>query len=266
MPEFSTAYRQNNPPMYPPEADRDEFEAFVEWFDVVEPTDITEVLQEMCIVGYLDPEVLEGMVQWYLWPEIHFDHLDEFDTYEDPNTKTRDVFTSLINGLLWIDNDFLSTNPWEADRYRRGEQSGLASMGLVDLMFVEQTHGGTREWARIKWPQFLRRWREAKGRIASQFSPDGYVYLLGGGGYYKIGRSKSVGSRVRQLAIQLPFPVELIHHIPCEDYVAAEKELHELYDDSRLNGEWFTLSERDVTHIKAIVRMRGGRMHYGGEW
>ncbi len=92
---------------------------------------------------------------------------------------------------------------------------------------------------------------------------DGYVYLLGGEGYYKIGRAKNVSRRLRQLEIQLPWPVRVEHTIPCAGYVEAEKELHAVFAEKRANGEWFALSAEDVAWIKGIRRMRGRRMDRG---
>lgn len=91
------------------------------------------------------------------------------------------------------------------------------------------------------------------------FRPDGYVYLLGGGGYYKIGRSRNVSRRMRQLEIQLPWPVEVLHTIPCEDHHASEKALHERFAGKRANGEWFALDDEDVEWIKGVTRMIGRR-------
>ena len=49
--------------------------------------------------------------------------------------------------------------------------------------------------------------------------------------------------RIRQLKIQLPFPVEVVGTIPCEDQVKTERDLHNYYDHVRCNGEWFHLPE-----------------------
>jgi hypothetical protein len=80
----------------------------------------------------------------------------------------------------------------------------------------------------------------------------GYVYLLGGGSYYKIGKAKDPERRTETLAVQLPYPVELLHTIESDDYSRAEGYLHERYAHKRLNGEWFNLSDEDVAEIKTL--------------
>lgn len=84
----------------------------------------------------------------------------------------------------------------------------------------------------------------------------GYVYLVRSvSGYYKIGRTKNPNSRVRTFGVELPFEIELEHVIPCADYIAAEKQLHQRYADKRLNGEWFALTDGEVVEIKSIESM-----------
>lgn len=77
----------------------------------------------------------------------------------------------------------------------------------------------------------------------------GYVYLLEGGGYYKIGRAKDPLARTGTLKIQLPFKTRLVHVIPCEDPVKAERQFHDAYHEERVNGEWFSLDKEEVAYI-----------------
>lgn len=100
-------------------------------------------------------------------------------------------------------------------------------------------------------------------QMLTPFRRDGYVYLLGGGGYYKIGRTTNVNRRLRQLEIQLPWPVEIVHTIPCEKHVLSEIALHAMFAYKRSNGEWFCLEYKDLVEIKRISRMRGSEIEYG---
>jgi hypothetical protein len=81
----------------------------------------------------------------------------------------------------------------------------------------------------------------------------GFVYLLKGQGYYKIGRAKDPHRRSETLAVQLPFPTEMVAHVHSPDYKALEAELHQRFVDKRLNGEWFDLSDEDVEYIKGLA-------------
>lgn len=88
--------------------------------------------------------------------------------------------------------------------------------------------------------------------------PDGYVYVLEAGPFYKIGRTKDLSSRIKTLSIQLPFPVKCIAAFPCEDTAAAERELHERFSEHRANGEWFMIPDRKpwmngLTWLKRIL-------------
>lgn len=100
--------------------------------------------------------------------------------------------------------------------------------------------------------------------VRNRFKRDGYLYLLGGEGYYKIGRTTNVNRRIRQLEIQLPWPVHLEHTIPCEKHKESERELHLMFANRRTNGEWFALTAEDVAAIQAINRMRGPQIDVGG--
>ena len=80
----------------------------------------------------------------------------------------------------------------------------------------------------------------------------GFVYLLHGErtGFCKIGRTKSVTSRISTLQIQLPWRLDLLHIIECADMVSIERDLHERFSNKRANGEWFLLDPEDIAWIK----------------
>lgn len=89
---------------------------------------------------------------------------------------------------------------------------------------------------------------ELEGRIT------GYIYLIHCKEFdaYKIGRAKRPFQRSSTLQIQLPYPIEIVHLIPAEDPIKAEKYLHAMFEPERLNGEWFELSEENVDHIRQM--------------
>jgi Meiotically Up-regulated Gene 113 (MUG113) protein len=84
---------------------------------------------------------------------------------------------------------------------------------------------------------------------ASQLST-GFVYLMKSGRHYKIGRTVSVGSRERQLAIKVPVPPSVVHRIETDDPVGVEAYWHKRFQDKRGEGEWFALSPDDVKVFK----------------
>lgn len=84
----------------------------------------------------------------------------------------------------------------------------------------------------------------------------GYVYLIRAEtGQYKIGMSTRIGKRIRFFEIKLPFEIELVHSISCEDCAWTERQLHERYADKRIKGEWFALNADDVEEICRIAAL-----------
>jgi hypothetical protein len=57
----------------------------------------------------------------------------------------------------------------------------------------------------------------------------GHVYLLvAENGWSKIGMSRNVKARLKQVKIQLPFRTKLVHTIPTDNVVWAERMLHDM--------------------------------------
>ena len=76
-----------------------------------------------------------------------------------------------------------------------------------------------------------------------------YIYLAKCGDRYKIGVSKNVETRIKQLNNR-PYKVELVASSGLiENAYKIEKELHIEYDDYRLEGEWFSLPNDSVDEI-----------------
>ena len=70
------------------------------------------------------------------------------------------------------------------------------------------------------------------------------------GGKFKIGLSKNVERRKKQLD-RRPFPVQIIYKSPeLENVIDYERELHEVFEDKKISGEWFDLDEKDIDIIK----------------
>ena len=83
----------------------------------------------------------------------------------------------------------------------------------------------------------------------------GFVYLMKSGRHHKIGRTVSVGSRERQLAIKIPIPPTTIHTIETDDPSGVEAYWHRRFAEKRGQGEWFDLSPDDIKAFKRWKRL-----------
>jgi len=81
----------------------------------------------------------------------------------------------------------------------------------------------------------------------------GYVYLLSGGPYHKIGCAQDVDRHITQIQPKAPFVLNLVCSIPADDMYELESTLHGQFADSRTNGEWFILTPKDVEYIKGLT-------------
>ena len=83
----------------------------------------------------------------------------------------------------------------------------------------------------------------------------GWVYMHKAGPYYKIGRTKNLNTRTKQIRLALPYDVENVHVIQTSNPVATERYWHNRFADKRANGEWFLLTDAEVAEFKSKTQM-----------
>lgn len=159
--------------------------------------------------------------------------------------------------FAWLDGPDLYGTLVEIG-YARAAHKGMwiASSGFIDeLWFAYHTAGLiTTHFTRPRdalCALMLEAELSADGQVSYTDRP-GFVYVLRAGSFYKIGRAKSIDARIKQISLQLPFPVELIHTIRARDYVALEQSLHRVFAGYRCNGEWFQLRQDDADWLCAL--------------
>ena len=80
----------------------------------------------------------------------------------------------------------------------------------------------------------------------------GFVYLIWSQYGYKIGKAVSVKNRTKLFEVKLPFPIRVEHYAKFSDYTQAERSLHLHFQEKRMEGEWFSLTDDDVVFIKSL--------------
>lgn len=141
---------------------------------------------------------------------------------------------------VWVASELASFLPYGY----KGETPGLALRdclrSLLDFVPPEQR---------------VALWKSNSARDLFERKLDrfGYVYVIRAEtGHYKIGRTSRVPDRMKLFGVKLPFWFEIINYFPCEDMVTVESWLHKLYAGSRVNGEWFSLSDDNAASLRSI--------------
>lgn len=89
---------------------------------------------------------------------------------------------------------------------------------------------------------------------ATPKSTKGFVYIIRGDVYYKIGRTNDPYKRLTPMLAHAPFPLETLILIPTPDMAQTERELHQRFESRHQRGEWFSLFEDDLDAIRKSYR------------
>jgi hypothetical protein len=76
----------------------------------------------------------------------------------------------------------------------------------------------------------------------------------------KIGCSKNVADRIKEIRMISPDQLLLVGVIQSEGYLAIEKSLHRIFADKRVNGEWFRLDEMLLPSITVLCDVLSGNV------
>lgn len=78
----------------------------------------------------------------------------------------------------------------------------------------------------------------------------GYVYVLKSAYGYKVGRTRNVPARMRAFGVHLPFMYSIELCAWFDDHVHAESHYHRMFEQKRINGEWFDLEPGEVDLVR----------------
>jgi hypothetical protein len=96
------------------------------------------------------------------------------------------------------------------------------------------------------WRELVAAWREANPR-----SPARVVYFIGSPeGPIKIGFSRNVGQRLRELQTFSPVRLQVLATTPGDP--AVERRYHRMFAEHRLTGEWFSAHPDILAEIEAV--------------
>jgi hypothetical protein len=125
--------------------------------------------------------------------------------------------------------------------------------GLTTLDEIEEAMA-TRERQRSLPSQPMPIRRKVTQGAPPAKSSKGFVYIIRGESYYKIGRTEDPYKRLTPMTAHAPFPLETLLLIPTADMVQTEQELHRRFDAKHQRGEWFSLDEEDIAAIRQDYR------------
>lgn len=76
----------------------------------------------------------------------------------------------------------------------------------------------------------------------------GYLYLIKCADKYKIGMTKNVGMRLKQLDTR-PFRAELVRDVRVDDALGCERAAHKKFAQYKITGEWYSLTPSQVQEV-----------------
>lgn len=107
---------------------------------------------------------------------------------------------------------------------------------------------GTSDWP--GWEKYIGKFSPSP---PSKEDTYGYVYLIKSeSGHCKIGSSRLVQRRIKQLQCANAGRLHLLHHFPSPNAKQDERALHKKFAHRRMMNEWFALTDSEITAICSI--------------
>jgi hypothetical protein len=99
----------------------------------------------------------------------------------------------------------------------------------------------------------------------------GHVYLIAGTyngkTMFKIGKANDLNQRLRTFEVRIPFDIDLVFAIEVKNPSRVESQIHKVFKDNRVDGEWFDFNTDMVVicilTMYSIQSLNGG---FSKEW
>ncbi len=82
-----------------------------------------------------------------------------------------------------------------------------------------------------------------------------YVIKMQNTEKYKIGKTIDLKRRLKQFSTGNPENIKITYFIATEHYKSLEKHLHEVFNDSRISGEWFSFNEERLQELESHLSL-----------
>lgn len=94
---------------------------------------------------------------------------------------------------------------------------------------------------------------DARNIVTKPKTNEGYIYLIEGDGYYKIGKSVSPSDRLSTLKVGSPHELKLLRTWHVVDMVSAEYLVKYEFQEKIIRGEWYALATSDIDLIDKVL-------------
>ena len=82
----------------------------------------------------------------------------------------------------------------------------------------------------------------------------GELYLIGVSGFFKIGKTRNWSQRKKYYKTHSPLDIAVIKVVRAREYEKHERLLHTRYKKSRIKGEWFRFTQKEIDEILVYFR------------
>ena len=86
----------------------------------------------------------------------------------------------------------------------------------------------------------------------------GYIYLVKDNDVIKIGKTRDCYLKRINTLKTANINIKIISVFYIDNYSALEKDLHNMYNDKRVGGEWFKLTQQDIIFIHNYLYINNG--------